>query len=595
MRRFLALAAEPPLTEAFSLAASVSAVTENDLAGAARRWIEGDPDPTTREALQALVDAGDPAAMADAMGEPLTFGTAGIRGEVGPGSGRMNRATVIRTTRGLADHLITKHNGPPERPVALGFDARPDSRTFAEDTAGVLAAAGIGVRFFPEVTPTPLVAFAAKHLDAPAAVVITASHNPPADNGYKVYDGNAAQIIPPTDAEIASAIARVGPAADVPRIEGVFAGGSDLVTPMPDDMLNAYEIELDSARPNPQTSDLKIVYTPLHGVGGDTLTRLFVSANHSGLLPVAEQARPDGAFPTVTFPNPEEAGALDLALDLARNVDADLVLANDPDADRLASAVPMAGEWRLLSGNELGSLLGDYVLRYWRHPEPPIVVNSIVSSPMLGRIAARRGAVHETTLTGFKWIINAGLALEGEGKGRFAFGYEEALGYSVGQTVRDKDGLSAAVVMADLAAEETAAGRSVLDRLHDLWDEVGLWVSAQYSIVRAGPEGQAALLAAVDRLGSGPPSSVQGIEVTGMTDYRLGGEERPMWLGEQDLIELSLGDRGRVLVRPSGTEPKLKIYVDLSRAVDTDHDAAHQSLLANAQSLAEEVGEWLEV
>ena len=194
------------------------------------------------------------------------------------------------------------------------------------------------------------------------------------------------------------------------------------------------------------------------------------------------------------------------------------------------------------------------------------MVNSIVSSPMLGRIAARRGAVHETTLTGFKWIINAGLALEGGGAGRFAFGYEEALGYSVGQTVRDKDGLSAAVVMADLAAEEASAGRSVLDRLHDLWDEVGLWVSAQHSIVRAGPEGQAALLAAVDRLGSGPPSSVQGIEVTGMTDYRLGEEERPIWLGKQDLIELSLGDSGRVLVRPSGTEPKLKIYVDLSRA-----------------------------
>ena len=529
------------------------------------------------------------------MGEPLTFGTAGIRGEVGPGSGRMNRATVIRTTRGLADHLITKHSGPPERPVALGFDARPDSRTFAEDTAGVLAAAGIGVRFFPEVTPTPLVAFAAKHLDAPAAVVITASHNPPADNGYKVYDRNAAQIIPPTDAEIAAAIVRVGPAAEVPRIEGVFAGGSDLVTRMPDDILAAYESELDSARPNPQTSDLRIVYTPLHGVGGDTLTRLFVSANHSGLLPVAEQAHPDGAFPTVTFPNPEEAGALDLALELARDVDADLVLANDPDADRLASAVPMAGEWRLLSGNELGSLLGDYVLRYWRYPEPPIVVNSIVSSPMLGRIAARRGAVHEATLTGFKWIINAGLALEASGAGRFAFGYEEALGYSVGQTVRDKDGLSAAVVMTDLAAEETSAGRSVLDRLHDLWDEVGLWVSAQHSIVRAGPEGQAALLAAVDRLGSGPPSRVQGIEVAGMTDYRLGEEERPTWLGKQDLIELSLGDSGRVLVRPSGTEPKLKIYVDLSRPVDSDHDAAHQSLLADAQSLAKAVGEWLEV
>lgn len=567
----------------------------NDLLAAAQRWIDGDPDPVTRKALQTLVDAGDPQSVLEAMGEPLTFGTAGIRGEVGPGPGRMNRAAVIRTTRGLADHLIAKHGGSPERPVALGFDARPDSRTFAEDAAGVLAAAGIAVRYFPVVTPTPLVAFAAKHLRAPAAVVITASHNPPADNGYKVYNGNAAQIIPPTDIEIAAAIAGLGPATEVPRIEDVFTGSSDLVTPMPEDIIEAYRREVDEARPNPQVSDLKIVYTPLHGVGGEILLRMCVWAHHSGLIPVPEQTQPDGAFPTVTFPNPEESGALDLALELAAEVGADLVLANDPDADRLAAALPLAGEWRLLSGNELGVMLGDYVLRHWRHPEPPIVVNSVVSSPMLGRIAAKRGAVHETTLTGFKWIINAGLALEGRGEGRFAFGYEEALGYSVGRTVRDKDGISAAIVMADLAAEEAAAGRSALDRLHDLWDEIDLWVSAQHSLVRTGAEGQKELLAAVDRLGSEPPSTVQGLDVTGVTDYRLGHEKRPVWLGEQDLIELTLGDTGRILVRPSGTEPKLKIYVDLSGPTDSDHDAAHQRLMARAQSLAAAVGEWLEV
>ncbi len=562
---------------------------------ATRLWIEGDPDPATRQALQDLLEAADRDSLLEAMGESLTFGTAGIRGEVGPGSGRMNRATVIRTTRGLADHLLLQHGGIPESPVALGFDARPDSRTFAEDAAGVLAAAGIGVRYFPEVIPTPLVAFAAKHLDACAAVVITASHNPPADNGYKVYDSNAAQIIPPTDTDIGAAISRVGPATDVPRIDGAFAGNSELVIPMPDDILDAYKEELDAARPNPQVSDLDIVYTPLHGVGGEVLVRLCVWAKHSGLITVPEQALPDGAFPTVTFPNPEEPGALDLALDLAGKVDADLVLANDPDADRLAAAVPLAGEWRLLSGNELGALLGEYVLRYWSGPETPIVVNSVVSSPMLGRIAAKHGAVHETTLTGFKWIINAGLALEQRGEGRFAFGYEEALGYSVGRTVRDKDGLGAAIVMADLAAEEAAAGRGVLDRLHDLWDEVGLWVSAQHAIVRTGPEGQSALLEAVDRIGADPPAEVLGLEVTSVLDYRIGHETRPVWLGEQDLIELGLGESGRVLVRPSGTEPKLKIYVDLSGPTESDHEAAHAKLLSNARSLAEAVGEWLEV
>jgi phosphomannomutase len=565
----------------------------SDLLTTARAWVEGDPDPVTRIALQAIIDKNDQVGLQAAIGEPLTFGTAGIRGEVGPGPGRMNRATVIRTTAGLAAHLLASHGGPPDRAVALGFDARPDSGVFAEDSAGVLAAAGIAVKFFPEVTPTPLVAFAAKHLDAPAAVVITASHNPPADNGYKVYGANAAQIIPPTDMEISAAISQVGPAAVVPRLEGVFSGSSELVTPMPDDIFEAYAGEVREARPNPQVSDLDIVYTPLHGVGGDTLLRMCIDAQHTGLIPVPEQRHPDGAFPTLDFPNPEEPGALDLALDLAREVQADLLLANDPDADRLAVAVPLGRGWRLLSGNELGALLGDYVLRYWEHAEHPIVVNSVVSSPMLGRIAAQHGAVHETTLTGFKWIINAGLALEERGVGRFAFGYEEALGYSVGRTVRDKDGISAAIVMADLAAEEVGGGRGVIDRLHDLWDEVGLWVSAQHAIVRAGRDGQAELLAGVDKLGSGPPGVIGGLDVTDVTDYRVGEGGRPIWLGQQDLIELTLGTQGRVLVRPSGTEPKLKIYVDLSGDSGGDHETAHARLTETARTLAVELGEWL--
>lgn len=567
----------------------------NDLLELTRRWIDGDPDPKTREALQALVDSNDVAALEGAMGSPLTFGTAGIRGVVGPGSGRMNRATVIRTTRGLAEYLLSEHGGVAERAVALGFDARPDSRTFAEDAAGVLAAAGIAVRFFAEVTPTPLVAFAAKHLNAPAAIVVTASHNPPADNGYKVYGSNAAQIIPPTDAEIAAAIDTTGPALEVPLLEGVFGGTSTLVTPMPSDIISFYRVEIDEARPNPQTSDLRTVYTPLHGVGGKVFLEICAAAQHTGLITVPEQIVPDGVFPTVKFPNPEEPGALDLALALARKEKADLLLANDPDADRLAVAVPQLGEWRLLTGNELGALLGDYVLRYWVHPERPIVVNSVVSSPMMSRIAAGRGAVHETTLTGFKWIINAGLAMEARGDGRLAFGYEEALGYSVGRTVRDKDGISAAIVMADLAAEEAAAGRNVLDRLHDLWDEFGLWVSAQHSIVRTGAEGQQAILDAVDRLAGSPPNEVGGIAITGSTDYRVGEEQRPPWLGAQELVELTLGGAGRVLVRPSGTEPKLKVYVDLSGETEPDHETAHRGLLEKAEAVAAEMGEWLDV
>ncbi len=562
---------------------------------AARLWAAGDPDPETRAALTALADAGDLPGLGRAMGTPLTFGTAGIRGEVGPGSGRMNRAAVIRATRGLAAHLLDIHDGPPDAPVVVGFDARPDSRRFAEDTVGVLAAAAIAVRYFPEVTPTPLVAFAAKHLGAAAAVVVTASHNPPADNGYKVYAGNAAQIIPPVDTEIATRISEVGPASEVPRIEDVFSVGHDLVSPLGGEIFEAYRAEVDEARPSPQGSDMKIVYTPLHGVGGRTLLRMCDLAGHSNVIPVPEQLTPDGSFPTVRFPNPEEPGALDLALDLAQREEADLVLANDPDADRLASAVPDQGGWRLLSGNELGALLGEYVLSHWRHRETPIVINSVVSSPMMGRIATRWGAIHETTLTGFKWIINAGLSLEAAGKGLFAFGYEEALGYSVGRTVRDKDGISAAVVLADLAAEESAGGGGVLARLHRLWDEHGLWVSAQHSIVRAGPEGTQALLAAVERLAAEPPHQVAGVEVSAILDYRVDPEQRQPWLGAQDLVEVTLGDSGRILVRPSGTEPKLKIYVDLSGTTAPDPQTAYDDLSARAARIASAMGEWLDL
>jgi phosphomannomutase len=567
----------------------------SDLLERAAAWIAGDPDPDTRQQLQEIVDSGDADSLTRAMGGSLTFGTAGIRGEVGPGSNRMNRATVIRTSRGLADHLLEVSGGPPEAPVVLGFDARPSSRGFAEDVAGVLAAAGISVVFFPEVTPTPIVAFTAKLMEAPGAVVITASHNPPQDNGYKVYGANAAQIIPPDDTLIAAAIDRIGSAASVPRVEGAFSGGSDLVVPAPEDVYERYRREVDESRPNAGTSDATIIYTPLHGVGGKILNRLCAQANHSGLVTVPEQAAPDGNFPTVSFPNPEEPGALDLALDLARSEKAEMVIANDPDADRLASAVPLAGEWRLLSGNEMGALLGDYVLRYWRHDQRPIVVNSIVSSPMLASIAERRGARHEATLTGFKWIINAGLALEEAGEGRFAFGYEEALGYSVGRTVRDKDGISAALVLCDLFAEERERGRTVLDRLHDLWAEVGLWVSAQHSLHRPGSDGQEEIARAVDGLAVSPPSSVGDHEVVSVSDYRQGAEGRPPWLGAQDLVALDLEAAGRVLARPSGTEPKLKIYVDLSGDVGEDPERSHAELTTVAAEMAREVAEGLAV
>lgn len=564
----------------------------SDILGAAEAWIAGDPDPSTRAELEGLISDGDLEELKARFSGDLTFGTAGIRGEVGAGPSRMNRAVVIRTTSGLAAYL---HANRRPGPVIVGFDARPTSATFAEDVAGVLAATGFEVRFFPEYTPTPLVAFTAKHLNASAAVVVTASHNPPADNGYKVYDSNSAQIIPPADGDIAAAIDRVGPANQVARVVGVFEGVSDAVRPVSEDLLRLYWEEVEKCRPDPQQSDMRIVYTPIHGVGAASVKYLFEQAGHTGLVLVPEQAAPDGLFPTVSFPNPEEPGSLDLALDMATEIDAHLILANDPDADRLAAAVPTDGGWRLLSGNEIGVLLGDYVLRHWSEAETPIVMNSIVSSPMLGRLASLHRATHEVTLTGFKWIINAALALEQEGEGRFAFGFEEALGYSIGPTVRDKDGMSAALIFSDLVAGLRTEGRTVIDRLEELWGQVGVWVSAQHSLVRQGDVGVAAISNAVATLADSPPGEVSGYRVEGVRDFRSGGENRPFWLGNQSLVEMSLADVGRVLVRPSGTEPKLKIYVDLTAPATSDVTAQRGELQMEAKRLAAEVAELLAI
>ncbi len=560
----------------------------SDIFESARSWIAGDPDHETASQLERMVEARDDTGVQQAMGGVLQFGTAGIRGVVGPGPNQMNRAVVIKTSKGLCDYLTDRHgNGK----VVVGFDARPTSRTFAEDTVGVLAAGGLDVVYFPDYAPTPLVAFAAKDIGAIAAVVITASHNPPTDNGYKVYDANAAQIISPVDSAISEAISRVGVAKDVPRVTNAFSGRHDSIAPVGDDMIDRYWAEVESTRPTEPATTVKIAYTPLHGVGGATLTDIFARTVHRDLHVVPSQFEPDGTFPTVEFPNPEEPGALDLAMAFGAEIGADLILANDPDADRLAAAVPRGGAWRLFTGNELGCLLGAYVLDNWKQSAQPITANSIVSSPMLSMLSSQVGGVHLTTLTGFKWIINAALSVEQEERGRFAFGYEEALGYSVGRVVRDKDGISAALLLADLAATERESGRTLLDSLHDLWSRVGIWVSTQRSIVRDGVDGQAEILEAVDRLAADPPRAVGRFEVSGVMDYRSGESDRPFWLGAQPLVELTLGEAGRVLARPSGTEPKLKIYVDLTEGLSAEQDAEDQRdrLAANAGELAESI------
>jgi phosphomannomutase len=534
-------------------------------------WADGDPDPATRSELAGLAESADAAELTDLVASGLTFGTAGLRGRVGPGPNRMNRAVVIRATRGLVDHLLATDPTASERGVVVAFDARHDSERFARDVAAVIAAAGMVVHRFPTHQPTPIGAFAQKEIDAAACVVVTASHNPPDDNGYKVYVEGAAQIVPPTDVAIAAAIDAVGRAVDVPRIADERLDDDQHVRVLGDELVVRYLAALPSARPAPHplagATPLRIAYTPLHGVGRDVVLRALAAAGHTDVHVAPTQAEPDGSFPTVRFPNPEEPGALDAVLALAREVEADLVLANDPDADRLAVAVPDgSGGFVPLSGNRIGVLLAEHCLSgIGRGVElegaTPLIVSSIVSTPMVAAVAAAHGARSEVTLTGFKWICAAARVLEQQGY-RLVYGFEEALGSAVGGVVADKDGISAAVAFADLARGLAAEGRSVLELLADLHRTHGLWVSHQSSVVHEGVEGARRIAEAMARIGGAPPSTIAGAAVREVVDFRSGAEGRAPWLGEHDLVAFTL-DEGRVMIRPSGTEPKCKVYVDV--------------------------------
>ena len=546
---------------------------DQQLRETARTWIDGDPDPTTRAALQAALDGDDLAELRAACGRPLTFGTAGLRGRVGPGPGRMNRATVIRTTWALLQHLSTVADD--DEPLCVGYDARPDSARFAADVVAVAVAAGRRVLGWDEPTPTPLVAWAARETNAAGAVVVTASHNPPQDNGYKVYGVDAIQIVPPTDADIAHHVERAPAATDVPMVDDPWT--HDLVEQLGPYARGRYLDQLEERiDPDVPRGDVRIVHTSLHGVGGAIVLDALARTGVEDVATVEEQHEPDGTFPTVSFPNPEEPGALDLAFALADERAADLVLANDPDTDRLAVGIRDDGAWRRLSGNEVAVLLADDLLQ--REHERPVVATSIVTSPWVAAVAAHHGARHENTLTGFKWIWHALHHLELEGWTP-VMGAEEALGYSVGDVVRDKDGIGATVAFVDLARRLAADGRTIADRLAALRARDGAWVAAQVSAVRDGPDGPAEIAAAMRRIRAEQPSELGGIAVTGFRDLGTGEADRPAWLPDSNLVEFTLED-GRALLRPSGTEPKCKAYVDLVAEGDP----------ADARALAERVG-----
>lgn len=519
------------------------------LVAAVTAWIAEDPDETTREELAALLEAGDATTLHERFDHPLRFGTAGLRGVVGGGPGAMNRLVVRRTAAGVADWVRHKGAGAPAAGVVVGRDARHGSAAFAGDTVEVLAAAGVAVHVLDEPLPTPLTAFAVRHLAAAAGVVVTASHNPARDNGYKVYDADGSQVVPPADSEIEAASARLALA---PAPPAEVAGR--VVPVRHDELIEDYTAAIGgptAAASRPR--GLRVAYTPLHGVGGAVVPRLLRRAGFDVDV-VAAQADPDPEFPTVAFPNPEEPGAMDLVLALATRTSADLVIANDPDADRCCVAVPVDGGWRTLSGDELGALLGEDRCASTQGGDR-LCATSIVSSSLLSKIAAAHDVAFAETLTGFKWLGRIGTEL---GK-RLVFAYEEALGYAVSEAVADKDGMSAALLVCDLAARCKDASTSLPAQLDALYARHGVHLTRQLSFRREGADGMAAIQSAVADLLADPPTTFGGQAVLVVEDLSRGAGGLPPTEG----VRLVAGTATRLIVRPSGTEPKLKAYVEV--------------------------------
>lgn len=528
---------------------------------AALAWLEQDPDADTRAELQALLDSQDASALGLLFAERLQFGTAGLRGALGAGPNRMNRVVVAQAAAGLGAYLLSTTEAPR---VVIGYDARHKSHAFAEDSAEILQGAGVEALLLPGPLPTPVLAFAIRRLGADAGVMVTASHNPAQDNGYKVYLGDGSQIVPPADEEIMTAIAGVGRIDELPRDDSYLLLG--------DDVEDAYVSAVASTM-EPGSRDLSFVYTPMHGVGQATFARVLDASGFGPAHTVAEQADPDPDFPTVAFPNPEEPGAMDLAMTLADAVNADLVIAHDPDADRCAVGQRFGDGVRMFSGDEVGALLADDLLNTGVQGT---YATSVVSSTLLLKQAAAHGQPARQTLTGFKWI----------GKiDDLAFGYEEALGYDVAPHItRDKDGISAALRILAIAARLKKEGRSLDQRLNEIYREFGVHQTGQLS-VRFDHIGD--VLAAMTQLRSAPPAMLAGKAITQSADLSEGWMELP----PTDALFLQLGNAGRVIARPSGTEPKLKCYIELVVPVTEGGDIASVRAQAKREvaALAEEL------
>ena len=536
----------------------------------AERWLAQDPDPRTRDELRRLIETNDDE-LTDCFASRLHFGTAGLRGKLGPGPNRMNRVVVMQAAAGLASYLKKHH--PHEASIVIGYDARHNSDVFARDTAAIMQGAGISALVLPKPLPTPVLAYAIRHLGASAGVMVTASHNPPQDNGYKVYLADGCQIVPPADADIAAEIERIAnttPVNDIPQDDEWVTLGDDVLQ---DYITRAIENITDEQRAN--NNHLTAVITPMHGVGGETLHTVLTRAGFPAPIHVSEQFEPDPDFPTVAFPNPEEPGAMDLALVTAAQHEPDIVIANDPDADRCAIAIHSSEGYRMLTGDEVGSLLGWWATQ--REAAGTVLAQSIVSGTMLKAIAQSVGLRYEHTLTGFKWI------------GRIPglrFGYEEALGYCVDpQAVSDKDGITAALAVASLAAHLKAKNQTLQDELDDLAREHGVHATRQVSVRVTD---LAHIAEVMSTLREQPPTEIGSIKVRRFIDLEMGTELPPT-----DGLLFELEGNARVIIRPSGTEPKVKAYLQAVVPVTTGLESARDQADRQIAALATAVRAWL--
>lgn len=548
-------------------------------------WLENDPDPCTQAQLQTLIDSGNDAELAARFAGRLEFGTAGLRGVVGAGPMGMNRLVIRQTSAGLGAYLLDQIKDAAERGVVIGYDGRHDSFNFAHDAASVLTAMGIKVRLTSKVAPTPLVAFGVKHFNAAAGIVVTASHNPPQYNGYKVYWENGAQIIPPHDSGIAAQIERAANQA-IPFLEHDDAVKQGKLILLQDDFYQSYRHGVQQAevlQNHTAPEKVSLAYTAMHGVGAEMAETVLKDAGFTQVYSVASQREPDGDFPTVNFPNPEEKGAMDLVIAEAKKHGAMLACANDPDADRFAVAVRKEdGEYQMLTGDQVGVIFGHYLLSHAKDNQR-LTGTTIVSSSLLSKIAQGFGTQSFTTLTGFKWLMNVGIAKTSP-EDQFLFAYEEALGYTVGSMVWDKDGLSALVAFAQLTAELVAKGQTIWDRLEQIYREHGFHLNAQVSI---------ALKPDTPNIGAylreHPPVKIGELDVLSIDDLKAlerrfaDGNIEKIDLPPSDVLTYCLAGGARVIVRPSGTEPKIKCYYEVVETmVDTD-------TLASAQARASKV------